>query len=191
MMNLTTKTSKTFLLFKRSLILLCFVSYALVVKADIGDHWYAQYRVKVSLTNRSTGSGTVYMKADNTNGNSETVTLPDKNNTQITVRSDRKRVSSNSTSYTHTFNNITLVAEAMPGSEFVGWEETNLSGNSAVIATSQYYNLQEYEFLIREGFRILDEFGNHPSFILFSMGNELWGNRDFQRSRFEELGSDG
>lgn len=40
------------------------------------------------------------------------------------------------------------------------------------------YNLQEHEFLIREGFRILDEFGNHPSFILFSMGNELWGNRD-------------
>ena len=150
MMNLTTKTSKTFLLFKRSLILLCFVSYALVVKADIGDHWYAQYRVKVSLTNRSTGSGTVYMKADNTNGNSETVTLPDKNNTQITVRSDRKRVSSNSTSYTHTFNNITLVAEAMPGSEFVGWEETNLSGNSAVIATSQYYNLQEYDAFVDE-----------------------------------------
>ena len=148
MMNLTTKTFKTFLLFKRSLILLCFVSYALVVKADIGDYWYAQYRVKVSLTNRSTGSGTVYMKADNTNGNSETVTLPDKNNTQITVRSARKRVTNSSSSYTHTFTNITLVAEAMPGSEFVGWEETNLSGNSAVIETSQYYNLQEYDAFV-------------------------------------------
>lgn len=33
------------------------------------------------------------------------------------------------------------------------------------------------EYLIREGFRILDEFGNHPSFVMMSLGNELWGSR--------------
>ena len=33
------------------------------------------------------------------------------------------------------------------------------------------------EYLIREGFRILDRFGNHPSFFGFSLGNELWGSQ--------------
>lgn len=33
------------------------------------------------------------------------------------------------------------------------------------------------EFLLEEGFRILREFGNHPSFLIFSLGNELWGNK--------------
>lgn len=31
-------------------------------------------------------------------------------------------------------------------------------------------------YLTAEGFRILDEFGNHPSFCMMSMGNELWGS---------------
>ncbi len=34
------------------------------------------------------------------------------------------------------------------------------------------------QYLIREGFRILDEFGNHPSFVMLSMGNELWGSKE-------------
>ncbi len=33
------------------------------------------------------------------------------------------------------------------------------------------------EYLINEGFRILDEFGNHPSFVMMSLGNELWGSK--------------
>ena len=33
------------------------------------------------------------------------------------------------------------------------------------------------EYLIREGFRILDRFGNHPSFFGLSLGNELWGSQ--------------
>lgn len=33
------------------------------------------------------------------------------------------------------------------------------------------------EWLLQEGFRILRAFGNHPSFIIFSLGNELWGNQ--------------
>ncbi|HAJ96498.1 MAG TPA: beta-glucuronidase [Ruminococcus sp.] len=34
----------------------------------------------------------------------------------------------------------------------------------------------EQEYLIEEGKRILETFGNHPSFCMFSLGNELWGN---------------
>ncbi len=33
-------------------------------------------------------------------------------------------------------------------------------------------------YLIEEGFRILDSFGNHPSFFAMSMGNELWGSKE-------------
>lgn len=32
-------------------------------------------------------------------------------------------------------------------------------------------------WLLEEGFRILREFGNHPSFVILSLGNELWGSR--------------
>ena len=38
------------------------------------------------------------------------------------------------------------------------------------------------EYLIQEGFRILDEFGNHPSFVMMSLGNELWGNKEVLNS---------
>ncbi|MCD7731674.1 MAG: beta-glucuronidase [Oscillospiraceae bacterium] len=34
------------------------------------------------------------------------------------------------------------------------------------------------QYLIDEGFRILDSFGNHPSFFGMSMGNELWGSKE-------------
>ncbi len=40
------------------------------------------------------------------------------------------------------------------------------------------FNASEQEYLIKEGFRIMDEFGNHPSFCMFSLGNELWGNSE-------------
>ncbi|MDB2155451.1 sugar-binding domain-containing protein [Clostridium butyricum] len=38
------------------------------------------------------------------------------------------------------------------------------------------------EYLIAEGFRILDEFGNHPSFVMMSLGNELWGSKEVLNS---------
>ncbi len=34
------------------------------------------------------------------------------------------------------------------------------------------------EWLLQEGFRILRAFGNHPSFVIFSLGNELWGSKE-------------
>jgi hypothetical protein len=36
----------------------------------------------------------------------------------------------------------------------------------------------EAEYLISEGERILREFGSHPSFVMFSLGNELWGDKE-------------
>ena len=38
------------------------------------------------------------------------------------------------------------------------------------------YDKTRQEFLKQEGYDILREYGNHPSFLLFSLGNELWGN---------------
>lgn len=42
----------------------------------------------------------------------------------------------------------------------------------------EYYNAEEQNYLVEEGFRILREYGNHPSFIILSMGNELWGSME-------------
>ncbi len=39
------------------------------------------------------------------------------------------------------------------------------------------YDEAERAFLIEEGFRMLREFGHHPSFVFLSMGNELWGSK--------------
>lgn len=40
------------------------------------------------------------------------------------------------------------------------------------------HNEEEQEFLIKEGFAILRNFGNHPSFVMMSLGNELWGSKE-------------
>ncbi len=37
---------------------------------------------------------------------------------------------------------------------------------------------EEHIFLREEGWRILREFGHHPSFAMMSMGNELWGSKE-------------
>ncbi len=37
---------------------------------------------------------------------------------------------------------------------------------------------EEHNYLREEGFRILREFGHHPSFVMMSMGNELWGSKE-------------
>lgn len=38
------------------------------------------------------------------------------------------------------------------------------------------HNAEEQGYLIQLGEKILNTFGNHPSFMSFSLGNELWGN---------------
>ena len=40
------------------------------------------------------------------------------------------------------------------------------------------HNAIEQEFLINEGFEMIKAFGNHPSFCMMSMGNELWGSKE-------------
>ncbi len=36
----------------------------------------------------------------------------------------------------------------------------------------------EHKYLREEGYRILAAFGHHPSFVMMSMGNELWGSKE-------------
>lgn len=40
------------------------------------------------------------------------------------------------------------------------------------------YNETEQDFLIEEGKRMLAAFGNHPSYCMMSLGNELWGSTE-------------
>lgn len=40
------------------------------------------------------------------------------------------------------------------------------------------FDQREQDFLISEGMRILKTFGNHPSFVMMSLGNELWGSSE-------------
>lgn len=39
------------------------------------------------------------------------------------------------------------------------------------------HNQEEQDFLVEEGFNMLKFFGNHPSYCMMSMGNELWGSK--------------
>ena len=40
------------------------------------------------------------------------------------------------------------------------------------------HNQEEQDFLVEEGFKMMKAFGNHPSFCMMSMGNELWGSKE-------------
>lgn len=39
------------------------------------------------------------------------------------------------------------------------------------------YNGREQDYLIAEGFRLMEAYGSHPSFVMMSLGNELWGSK--------------
>ncbi|WP_440959934.1 glycoside hydrolase family 2 TIM barrel-domain containing protein [Paenibacillus nitricinens] len=43
--------------------------------------------------------------------------------------------------------------------------------------TDEGHNQAEQDYLINEGYAILQAFGNHPSFVMMSLGNELWGSK--------------
>ena len=51
------------------------------------------------------------------------------------------------------------------------------------------YDGSEQAYLIREGLRICRAFGNHPSFCMLSLGNELWGNQEHIGSILEAFRS--
>ncbi len=40
------------------------------------------------------------------------------------------------------------------------------------------HNQEEQDFLFEEGIRMLKAYGNHPSFVMMSLGNELWGSHE-------------
>ncbi len=44
--------------------------------------------------------------------------------------------------------------------------------------TDENHNAEEQEYLIALGYQILKTYGNHPSFVMFSLGNELWGSAE-------------
>lgn len=41
------------------------------------------------------------------------------------------------------------------------------------------YKKESTDYLINEGFEILKNFSNHPSFVMMSLGNELWGSEKY------------
>lgn len=47
---------------------------------------------------------------------------------------------------------------------------------TVTIEGDEDHNPVEQDYLYALGFKILDTFGNHPSFFALSMGNELWGH---------------
>lgn len=40
------------------------------------------------------------------------------------------------------------------------------------------HNETEQQYLIEEGYRMMDAFGNHASYCMMSLGNELWGSKE-------------
>lgn len=40
------------------------------------------------------------------------------------------------------------------------------------------HNEEEQNYLIQEGYRMMDTFGNHASYCMMSLGNELWGSKE-------------
>jgi len=49
---------------------------------------------------------------------------------------------------------------------------------SILLPEEEGFNSEEQNYLIEEGYRIMRDFGNHPSFVMLSMGNELWGSKE-------------
>lgn len=123
MMNLTSKTSKSFLLFKRALVLLCLVLCSLMANAG-GTNWTAIYRVNIQSSTQSSGQGKVYLQSGSTKSNEVVVGVGESGD--VSLSSGQKKIDQKDAStYKHTFNGITLYAVASDGSIFTGWEETS------------------------------------------------------------------
>ena len=148
MMNLTSKTSKSLLLFKRALVLLCFVLCSLMANA-LGSSWKANYQVNVNGSTISTGQGTVYLSAnvlvndqqgsgvDDSKGDiSKSIPSVTATYTGSLTLDYEQTVAGSRNNYYRTktnYENITLKAEAAPGSKFVKWANDDASTNPRVI----------------------------------------------------------
>lgn len=72
-----------------------------------------------------------------------------------------------------------------PEAAFIAADKVGIYFSPELPFWGSFYNKEneKYEekvqnYLEEEGYRILDAFGNHPSFTMFSLGNELWGDQD-------------
>lgn len=54
--------------------------------------------------------------------------------------------------------------------------ELSIFGSGYFSETSPLYNKNLNVYIEEEAFKILDEYGNHPSFLIFSIGNEIRGD---------------
>ena len=123
MMNLTSKTSKSFLLFKRAWVLLCLVLCSLMANA-VGTKWTAIYRVNIQSSTQSSGQGKVYLQSGSIKSNEVVVGVGESGD--VSLSSVEKEIDSKvESTYKHTFKGITLYAVASGGSTFTGWEETS------------------------------------------------------------------
>lgn len=133
MMNLTSKTSKSFLLFKRALVLLCLVLCSLI--ANAGGNLGGYYTVKIAPSQepKASGAGKVYLSANwnmTSNGSnkySETIEV----SKELTATSNQedlqnKAESQGTTGWSEDIyiscTNVKLRAESEPGSTFEGWK---------------------------------------------------------------------
>ena len=132
-MNLTSKTSKSFLLFKRALVLLCFVLCSLM--ANAGGNLGGYYTVKVAPSQepKASGAGKVYLSADwnmTSNGSnkySETIEVSKEltatsNQEDLQNKADSKSTAGWSQDVYISCTNVKLRAESEPGSSFEGWK---------------------------------------------------------------------
>lgn len=135
-MNLTFKTSKSFLLFKRALVLLCLALCSLIANAN-NTKWTPVYQVKTTSSSRSTGQGKVYVQSGTVKSSEEELSVKEEKTIQL--RGSQKTISSsNPDTYTHTFSDITLYAVPADGSTFDGWDEDPTPSKTSVLLESSY-----------------------------------------------------
>ena len=120
MINLTSKTSKSSVLFKRTLTLLCLVVCSIGAR---GGQWTPKIEASIKYY-QSTGVGKVYITS-NPNANSTDGGSNANNATEIptggkvwSVSASRRSRQSNKT---YTFNSVTLHAVEYAGANFDGW----------------------------------------------------------------------
>ena len=148
MKSLTSKTSKSFLLFKRALVLLCFVLCSLMANAG-GTSFTYTYKVTVNKSGTEpVGSGTVYLSAtatvydsnksqwgDPQSKSSSSVKLDGSKELSISCEQKRNDNDPKKNPYIQ-FTNVKLNAAPLAGSEFVRWSWDGGESSDATITIS-------------------------------------------------------
>ena len=160
MMNLTFKTSKSLLLFKRACVLLCFVLCSLMANAN-NTKWTPVYQVKTTSSSRSTGQGKVYVQSGTVKSSEEELSVKEEKTIQL--RGSEKTISSsNSSTYSHTFSEITLYAVPADGSTFEGWDEDPTPSKTSVLLETTYtWTNRSGNNVVTEGDYVLPESPKH------------------------------